>query len=316
MWHNHSEMNGAIGIRLVFAVALLSSWGCGESSSTPAASGVAGAGAGAGAGGTGGGELNAGAAGSGAGSPAAPCPEMIAAETGANAELDLKTELFFEGSALSPGQPNTLPNVGVLTPLNLRFYVSGVTLLRADGSSAPAQLVDAAGVVKPYGVQLLSVEDDSSLSVRLRGPTGSYTGIGFLLGLNDTCNAGSTERRAPLSATSGMTWPPPFGYLFLRYEGMFVPAAGETRLFPSGIHMGGVPGSLGAPVVSAAGALELSETSTTHRSLRLMLDQVFAGAVAPLDLGTFVGPPGGEVEAGERLRRSAPGLPLFVLAEP
>lgn len=244
------------------------------------------------------------------------CPEVVVAQVGANAELDLKTEVYFEGKALSPGQPNTLANGGVLTPLNLRFYMSNVALLRGDGSAAPADLVDAAGAVRPYGVQLISTDDDSSLSLRLRAPAGSYTGIRFTLGLDDACNAGSQERKAPLSATSGMTWPPPLGYLFLRYEGMFVPGEGETRLFPSAIHMGGVPGSLLAPVVSAAGPLELSETNATHRSLRFMLDQCFAAATAPGDLGEFVGPPGDEVQAGERLRRAAAGFPLFVLAEP
>jgi hypothetical protein len=68
--------------------------------------------------------------------------------------------------------------------------------------------------------------------------------------------------------------------------------------------------------VSAAGVLELAETNPTHRSLRLMLDQMFAGAMTQVDLGAFVGPPGGEIQAGERLRQTAPGLPLFVLAEP
>jgi len=312
-------MYGVTGIRAALAITVLSSWGCGQSASNPAASGQAGAvalgssGSGSGSGGAGG---QSGGSGGAAGSPVAMCPEVAVAHVGANAELDLKTELYFEGSLLSPGQPNTLASVGVLTPLNLRFYLSNVTLLRTDGSSAPADLVDAAGTVKPYGVQLVSTDDDSSMSVRLRAPAGSYSGISFTLGLDDSCNAGSMERKAPLSATSGMTWPAPFGYLFLRYEGMFVPSAGETRLFPSAIHMGGVPGSLMAPVVSAAGALELSEANAAHRSLRFMLDQAFAAAMAPVDSGAFAGPPGGEVQAGEALRRAAAGLPLFVLTDP
>jgi hypothetical protein len=307
---------------LVLVIVASSSWGCGHSSSgNPLAAGEGGAAALAGGGGggvagqSGAASGSAGSAGS-AGSPPVPCPETVAAQVGANAELDLTTEVLFEGSALSPGQPNTLANVGVLTPLNLRFYMSRVTLLRADGPAAAADLVDATGTVKPYGVQLINTDDDSSLIVRLRGPAGSYAGIGFTLGLDDGCNAGSQERKAPLSATSGMTWPPPFGYLFFRYEGMFVPAVGETRLFPSAIHMGGIPGNLLAPVVSAAGSFELSASNAAQRRLRLMLDQVFAAALAPVDLSGFVGPPGDEIVAGERLRRAAPGVPLFVLAEP
>lgn len=238
------------------------------------------------------------------------------AHVGANAALELTTAFYFEGSALSPGQPNTLANGSVLTPLNLRFYVSNVALLRADGSSAPADLVDVAGTVVPYGLQLINSDDDSSLSMHLRGPAGSYTGISFTLGLDDSCNAGSIERKAPLSATSGMTWPPPFGYLFFRYEGMVMKASDETRPFPSAIHMGGLPRNLMAPVVSASGPLALSDANPTRRALRLMLDQVFAATMIPGDLGDFVGPPGDEVQAGERMRQAAPGLPLFVLVEP
>jgi hypothetical protein len=248
-----------------------------------------------------------------AGSAPAPCPEVVAAHAGANAALELLTALFFEGTALSPGQPNTLPGGGVLTPLNVRFYMSNVALLREDGSSAPADLVDATGAVKPYGVQLINTDDDSAMSLRLLGPAGSYTGIRFTFGIDDSCNSGGSERRPPLAASSGMTWPPPFGYLFFRYEAMYVTAAGEATTPPLAIHMGGLPGGLMAPVVTAKGSITLSEANATHATLRLMLDQVFAAARTTIDIGNFVGPPGDEVAAGERLRLLAPELPVFVL---
>jgi len=80
--------------------------------------------------------------------------------------------------------------------------------------------------------------------------------------------------------------------------------------------MGGLIGSLPAPTVTAPGALTIANEAATRRRLRLALDQVFAAALNPTDLGGFTGPPGDEVVAGERLRRAASGLPLFVLVEP
>jgi hypothetical protein len=41
------------------------------------------------------------------------------------------------------------------------------------------------------------------------------------------------------------------------------------------------------------------------------MDEVFKGALADIDLSDFVGPPGEEVQLGERLRRSMPMLRVF-----
>jgi hypothetical protein len=303
-------MKGVFAIRWL-AIAVLATCGCGQTAAARRDSGDGGSASG-GQSSSPAGNDSGGSAGT-AGMATPPCPEVVTPHVGANAALELETALFFEGNAVSPGQPNTLATGGVLTPLNLRFYISDVALLREDGTSAPADLVDAMGAVKPYGLQLINTDDDNAMSLRLLGPAGSYTGIRFTFGVDDSCNSGSSERKPPLSATSGMTWPPPFGYLFFRYEGMYVAAAGETTTPPSAIHMGGLPGSMMAPVVTAKGSVTLSQANATHATLRLMLDQVFAATRTTTDLGDFVGPPGNEVEAGERLRRAAPELPLFVL---
>lgn len=304
---------------LLVATVGLSS-GCGQTSKEQQQApevetgGSAGAGAGGRAGEVGG---NAGAgAGGRAPEVVESCPEVPTAHVGASAALDLDAEVFLEGSALSAGQPHPLSGGGQLTPSALRFYVSHVALLRADGSSTPADLVAESGAPEPYGLKLVNLDDDSSLRVRLLGPPGDYTGISFLLGLDDECNSGSQERKAPLSATSGMLWPPPFGYLFFRYEGKLSAVPSETEEPPSAIHMGGLVGTLLAPVVTAPGNLSLSDDAPAKRKLRLQLDEVFAAALAPTDLSDFQGAPGGEVEIGERLRRTAPSAPLFVLVEP
>lgn len=318
---------GTMDYRISGSVVVAALWvvGCGQTSQTPAMSDAAGTTA-SGGGGAGGGSGGAGQAGTsnqagtpneaGTASVLVSCPELVTPQAGATAELDLKTALYFGDEELSPGQPNTLPGGSVLTPLNIRFYVTHVELLRPDGSAAAADLVDATGAMQPYGVQLVSTDDDETMRVHVRGAEGQYSGLRFLLGLDDSCNAGSMERKAPLSATSGMVWPPPFGYLFLRYEGMFSAAPQDTLTPPDAIHMGGLIGRLLAPGVTAEGAFTLASGQPTSASLRLALDKVFEAATAPVDIGEFVGPPGNEVRAGERLRLSAPTTPLFSVVQP
>lgn len=303
-------------------VAALWVGGCGETNQTPptadagGSAGSAGGSAGAAAGAAGAASNASGANQAGAAGSAVACPEVVSAQAG-TAPLELTTALYFGDAELSPGQPNTLPSGSVLTPLNVRFYVSHVELLHADGSAVPADLVSAAGAVEPYGVHLVNTDDDNALHLHLRGAEGSYTGVRFLLGLDNACNGGSLERRAPLSATSGMVWPPPFGYLFLRYEGQFSPDAKDTSMPPGAIHMGGLIDRLLAPTVSAAGAFTLANGSPTQRSLHLAVDKMFEAATSSVDIGEAVPlPPGNEVQAGERLRLSAATTPLFSLVEP
>ena len=51
----------------------------------------------------------------------------------------------------------------------------------------------------------------------------------------------------------------------------------------------------------------------TDEADAVALDEIFEGALADVDLTDFVGPPGDEVVAGERLRRSVPTLTVFSL---
>jgi hypothetical protein len=88
--------------------------------------------------------------------------------------------------------------------------------------------------------------------------------------------------------------------------------------------MGGLIGSLFAPIVHVDGLLIVPQSGPILRHLRLEMDQVFIGASANVDVSRAppgvpsgagpLGPPGeAERIAGERLRQTAPQLPLFVL---
>jgi hypothetical protein len=76
--------------------------------------------------------------------------------------------------------------------------------------------------------------------------------------------------------------------------------------------MGGLIGQLFAPKVHADAALSIPASGTVGRHLRVVMDEVFLGASANVDLTHFVAL-GPETIPGERLRQTAPSLPIFEL---
>jgi hypothetical protein len=287
-----------------------------------AGGGAAGGGGGGAAGGGGdgaaggGGGAAGGGVGGGGGAPALACIEMPAPLRTSGTIVELTIDPVLGGQPFVYGEPNVSPAGGTITPINFRFYVSEVRLLTVGGDAVLVDLVTDAGLPEPYGVHFFNAEDATSRTLKVLAPTGAYTGVTFLLGLNGACNTSTfAARNPPLSATSQMTWPPPYGYLFLRYESLSSGGqsadAGAAAAPPRSIHMGGLPGSLMAPAIRVDGQLAVSPGAAVRRSLRLAMDQIFVAANTPVDLTGLTLPPGEEVRAGERLRRNAPGLPLF-----
>jgi hypothetical protein len=220
--------------------------------------------------------------------------------------------------ALIFGEPNAAADGSTIMPLNFRFYVSHVKLTQATGAPVSVDLVDAAGAPEPHGVHLFNAEDPASQTLRVLAPAGSYTGITFTFGVDDVCNSRAPANNdPPLTTASQMVWPHFAGYLFLRYEAQVTPGTasdgGSGAAPPTMIHMGGFPGAVFAPVVTAAGSFTIG-AQPTSRPLVLDMNALFAAATSEDDpppvtaLSVFP-----EVLAGDRLRQHAPPLPLFVL---
>jgi len=266
---------------------------------------------------TGGAAGLAGVAGAGGASGGSACAEAPAPLRTSGTILELTVDPMLAGQPFVYGEPNRLAvdGTGTITPVNFRFYISQVKLLTGGGGAVPVDVVTAAGVPAPYDVHLFNAEDPSSRALRVLAPPGTYTGIGFILGLDSACNTSSMAGRVPpLTETSQMTWGP-LGYLFLRFEALVsavgMPVDGGVAP-PAAIHMGGSPGTLFAPVIRVDGALSVPAGGPSTRSLRVAMEQIFAGAT--MDNGAVSAPlPGDEVINGERLRQSASGLPLFTL---
>jgi len=255
------------------------------------------------------------------------CPQTPQTQQAAGTVMTFQTDPFLGAQAMIFGQPNALPGGATLTPIDFRFFISKVGLIREDGSLTPVDLVTPTGTLEPYGVHLFNAEDATTTAWSIRTKPGSYSGLELTLGLVDGCNAGDqSQRQAPLSAASQMTWSQGFGYLFLvfeaRIEGGAKPMDGGTPSSGAGlagpfpiIRMGGFPGLLFAPVVHLDGPLAVPLSGPVSRHVRLDMQQVFDGA-ASMDPSVSPGPsppPVSGLAEGEQLRRAAPRLAIFVL---
>ena len=220
-----------------------------------------------------------------AGTPVAPveCLEHPAARTVPTTPISIKVELSYAGSPVTFGEPFAIDG-GTLTLTNLRFYISNPALRLPTGGDVPVDLMAGDGALAPYGVVLVNAEDPSAMTFQIAAPAGDYSGLSFLVGIPDACNGVDYGRSPPLSAISQMTWPPPFGYLFLRYAGK----RGEgtpTDATPGAIDMGGFPRQILAPRIWAESDLRISSARTVR--LTVALDQLFRAVGMPADLGEY-----------------------------
>jgi uncharacterized repeat protein (TIGR04052 family) len=108
-----------------------------------------------------------------------------------------------------------------IVPEDLRFYVSDVRLVAADGAETTLALDDD-HAWQSQGVALLSwcADGRADLHDSVSGtvPPGDYRGVRFSLGIPDRLNhADATIAQAPLNVT-GMFWSWRDGYKFLRLE--------------------------------------------------------------------------------------------------
>jgi hypothetical protein len=303
---------------------LAGSFGCSSAHDDAAAAGGSNASAGNASAGNAslGGGTSSGGAGGGAGATDSACAAHSIPLRTQGTVLSLAITPTLDGKPFAFGQPNALTDGGSLVPLNFRFYISQVQLLKSGGDPVPVDLVTATGELEPYGVHLFNAEDDQTSRVRVLAPAGDYVGIDFGLGIKLGCNqqAPSTLDE-PLSDVSQMTWPHTGGFLFLRYEGRYTAADGSAvppSGVPSAVHMGGNITQELAPRVSLPHSFTISPTDPREMALSLSMDELFKGATANIDVSDVpVGIPSTpESVAGERLRRGLPGLHLFAFIVP
>jgi hypothetical protein len=122
----------------------------------------------------------------------------------------------------------------------LRYYLSNLRLRRADGS----WFVNPQWPQKSDGYFLVDEAVASSKKLRIGPvPDGDYSGIEFLIGIDDTRNHAGAQT-GPLDPAKGMFWMWHSGYIFLKIEGHSPQStASEQQL---SYHVGG--GDVDAPL--------------------------------------------------------------------
>lgn len=113
-------------------------------------------------------------------------------------------------------------------PQDLRFFVHGFELVRADGSTAPVELDNVPGW-QANQTALLDFEDgagkcsfgnpDTRSEVSGRVAEGDYVGLRFALGVPFSENHKNAALAPAPLAQSSLSWNWQQGYIFLRFEG-------------------------------------------------------------------------------------------------
>lgn len=115
----------------------------------------------------------------------------------------------------------------VVTPQDLRFYVSGIRLITSSGERVPVA-VDELSPFQGGGVALLDFEDGTgecrtgseitNTAIQVTAPAGQYSGVAFSTSVPVDLNHGDPlTLPAPLQA-GDMTWGWLFGYKFIKAE--------------------------------------------------------------------------------------------------
>jgi uncharacterized repeat protein (TIGR04052 family) len=157
----------------------------------------------------------------------------------------------------------TYDNIGTSAsrwlPADLRFYVHGIRLVKADRSEVPVRLVQ--DIWQDDDTALLDFEDhtqpcnngtpETNTTVRGVAPAGDYAGVRFTLGIPFAKNhQDASSAPSPLNLTS-MFWSWQGGYKFLRLDSFTILEGdfGEFRL-----HLGSTGCRYGRPL-EVAGCL-------------------------------------------------------------
>jgi hypothetical protein len=250
------------------------------------------------------------------GSPAAvTCEENVAPPPGVAALVGVRILLTYAGKPIEFGQPVALAK-GTLTLTTFRFYLSDLALVRKGGQVVPVVIHGPNDRPVPYNVHLATADESEGMSFELEAPAGEYEGLSFLFGLNEACDKRDpSTSKPPLTYASQMDWPGPFGYLYLRYGARLEGVPVDSKM-PDMIHMGGFPGYVFAPRVTAPGTVRVTGGPASERFvLRVDVAEILAAAGMPArNDGPIPPPPGGGIAEGDAVRQNVGNVSIFSLA--
>lgn len=182
-------------------------------------------------------------------------------------------------------------NVGstgaTVEPIDLRFYVSEVELVDAEGN-AVAVALDDDGMWQNDGVALLDFEDatgrcvdrgtpETNTSVRGTAPAGMYTGVRFVMGVpEDQNHQDPAAAPAPLNITT-LFWNWNAGYKFIRFDNWVDATSDEFRLHIGSTMCEGDGRGDATCMNSNRAEVDLGNYSGGSANILMDLSQIFVG---------------------------------------
>ncbi|GEM44586.1 MbnP family protein [Deinococcus cellulosilyticus] len=114
----------------------------------------------------------------------------------------------------------------------VKFYLSEVALVKADGSELPLDGLRLLDFNRSTGTQNIEI-------FRAEVPADTYKGLRFSIGVPRALNhTDPTLQDAPLGVDSGMAWAWNPGYVFFKLEGKFLKGGAQQ---PFSLHLGTDP---------------------------------------------------------------------------
>ena len=133
-------------------------------------------------------------------------------ETGPNpnGKVSLTITHQFKKAAIALGTPIVIDDSNSITINKLDYFISNITLRKADGSL---------GFTEPSSYHLVSLAGNGDATINLSTvPAGEYASLECYIGVDNVRNQ-SLDIIGDINPTNGMAWDWEIGYKFLRLEG-------------------------------------------------------------------------------------------------
>ena len=159
----------------------------------------------------------------------------LLAGTASAAPLTLSLSLLDGEKPFFYHAPLTLPNGQKLNVNEVKFYISNVALVKADGTEVPVPGLTLNKLKMGTSPQNIEI-------FRGDAPAGEYRGVRFNVGVpRDLNHQDATTARAPLSVEDGMYWAWNSGYIFLSIHGKTSASGSDKNIGEKDIalHVGG-----------------------------------------------------------------------------
>lgn len=159
-----------------------------------------------------------------------PDPVVVTQPTTAEVHINFKNYAGSEALKID-GTTYNAPQGEQITVSRFNYYISNVKLTKADGSTW----------AETESYHLLQQEKTSSLHFHLEDvPVGVYTGISFLVGVDEARNTSGAQTGA-LDPVNGMFWTWQTGYIMAKMEGTS-PQSKDDSTHKYVLHIGGYKG--------------------------------------------------------------------------